>query len=259
MLDLNSLMLDYGMSVSFTVIMAIFATRALVIAGGASAWIAVAAWPQRHKVVLPAQHRVNIARDMGRGLGILAFDALAFSILLHLGWIRAELAPSPLHFWLVFWGFAIWTEIYFYFSHRALHHPKLYWIHRFHHEGRGTNPWTSLAFSYGERAILLAGAFAPLVLLSLWTPVSLAAFTLYYLVNYILNVYHHLNVELMPRAFAESFLFRWLGTAVSHGLHHLRFRGNYGLYTVFLDRWFGTDFPDYPERFKRVLAGNGAL
>lgn len=258
-MTLNNLMLDHGFAISFLAIMGIFTTRALIVAGGAMCWTQSFEWPKRHKVVLPEQEKSDLGRDLQRGLAILAVDAVTFAVLLQTGLFKADLAPTVFSFWAAFAASFVWMEIYFYFSHRALHHPKLYGIHRFHHEGRGTNPWTSLAFSYSERAVLLFGSFVPAAIVSHFLPVSLDGFALYFLVNYILNVYGHLNVEIAPAWFRRSFLFGWINTSVSHGMHHLRYRGNYGLFTPFLDRWLGTGFRDYPERFDRVLAGRGAL
>jgi lathosterol oxidase len=258
-MTLNSLMLDHGFAISFFAIMGIFTTRALVVAGGAMCWMNSFEWPKRHKVVLPAQEKIDLGRDLQRGLSILAVDAATFALLLQTGVFKAHLNASVAGLLVTFAVMFVWMEIYFYFSHRALHRPGLYHIHRFHHEGRGTNPWTSLAFSYSERAVLLFGSFVPAAVISHFLPVSLDGFALYFLLNYLLNVYGHLNVEIAPGWFRKSFLFRMINTSVSHGMHHLRYRGNYGLFTPFLDDAFGTSFKDYPEKFDRVTRGYGAL
>jgi len=258
-MTLNNLILDHGFAISFFAIMGIFTSRALLVAGGAMCWVEKFDWAKRHKVVLPAQEKSDLGRDLQRGLAVLAVDAAVFAVLLQTGLFKAHLTPTPGEIAVTFAAMFVWMEIYFYFSHRALHHPKLYPIHRFHHEGRGTNPWTSLAFSYSERAVLLFGSFLPAAVASHFLPLSLDGFALYFLVNYVLNVYGHLNVEIAPAWFRRSFLFGWVNTSVSHGMHHLRYRGHYGLFTRFLDRWLGTGFGDYPEKFDRVSRGFGAL
>ncbi len=258
-MDFNALMLDHGFAISFFAIMGIFTSRALLVAGGAMCWTNSFEWPKRHKVVLPEQERADLGRDLQRGLAILAVDAATFTVLLQLGLFKGDRTHALPAVAATFAAMFVWMEIYFYFSHRALHHPRLYFIHKFHHDGRGTNPWTSLAFSYSERAVLLFGSFIPAAVASHFVPVTLDGFALYFLVNYVLNVYGHLNVEIMPAWFRRTPFFWMMNTSVSHGMHHLRYRGNYGLFTPFLDQAFGTGFKDYPERFERVVAGKGAL
>jgi lathosterol oxidase len=55
------------------------------------------------------------------------------------------------------------------------------------------------------------------------------------LFQFVYNVYGHLGFEILPRP-----LRRWLNTSSAHNLHHKKFTGNYGLYTLFWDRLMGT-------------------
>ena len=43
-----------------------------------------------------------------------------------------------------------------------------------------------------------------------------------------------------------------MNTSVAHNLHHKRFNGNYGLYTLFWDRLMGTLRNDYDATFEEV-------
>lgn len=256
---LGSLLLANGPFVAAALIFSIFASRSLVLAGGSQLWTARAAWPKSRLVVGPRFLRTDWVRDLRRGMLVLALDASVFALAVHAGLFAVSRSPSAQSTLVTAAAFFVWFEVYFYFSHRALHHPMLFWIHRYHHEGRGTNPWTSLAFSFSERIVLYVGVYTPAILLARVHPVPVDGFGLYFLVNYVLNVNGHMNVEITPAWLRRTPLFAWLSTSTSHSLHHLRFRGNYGLFTQVLDRWLGTYFGDYPEVFDRVVAGQGAL
>ena len=42
---------------------------------------------------------------------------------------------------------------------------------------------------------------------------------------------------------------------VYHSLHHARCKNHYSFASSFMDRLFGTEWPDWPELHGRVLAG----
>jgi lathosterol oxidase len=45
---------------------------------------------------------------------------------------------------------------------------------------------------------------------------------------------------------------KWINTSVNHNQHHQFFKGNYGLYFLWWDRWMGTLRKDYDRRFDEV-------
>lgn len=50
--------------------------------------------------------------------------------------IKMDIASIP-DLKTIVWQFCLFLvveEVLFYFAHRVLHHPKLYWIHKEHHE-----------------------------------------------------------------------------------------------------------------------------
>ena len=156
------------------------------------------------------------------------------------------------------WGFAIsfiWFEIWFYISHRALHHPKLYFIHQQHHVAKTVNPFTALSFSILERLILLVGGIGGVYLLSLRLPLSDSGIAFYFLINFLLNIFAHSNVELIPAAIVKSKIGRILNAPTYHSMHHARYQGNYGLFTPFLDQLFQTEFEDYEKVHAKVIEG----
>ncbi|CAM3299569.1 sterol desaturase family protein [Corallococcus soli] len=82
-------------------------------------------------------------------------------------------------------------------------------------------------------------------------------FLAYMLTNYALNAVGHGNTEWLPKRFVTSWVGRVFFTPTFHAMHHARYQGHYGLYTVLLDRWFGTTFEDYPQVHARARDGEG--
>src|SRR5688500_12007889 len=57
-------------------------------------------------------------------------------------------------------------DAYFYWTHRAMHHPLLYRrVHRVHHLSTNPSPWA--AYSFAPAEAIVQGAFVPLVTLLL--------------------------------------------------------------------------------------------
>jgi Delta7-sterol 5-desaturase len=140
-------------------------------------------------------------------------------------------------------------DTYFYFTHRAMHHPLLYrWVHRTHHVSTTTSPWTAYAFSPFEA--LVHAAFVPLVWLVL--PLNEIAVFVFLLFMMVRNVLGHLSIELFPSGFSKSRVWGWSTTTTHHAQHHQHFRANYGLYFTFWDRLLGTTHERYDEAFEAV-------
>ena len=143
-------------------------------------------------------------------------------------------------------------DTYFYWTHRAMHHPKLFKaFHLVHHKSTNPSPWAAFAFqpteAVVEAGILIVAAFV----LPLHSYI-IAAFLLF-MTAY--NVYGHLGWELYPARFNRHFLARWLNTSVNHNQHHQYFRGNYGLYFRWWDEWMQTTRADYDATFEQLERG----
>lgn len=140
-------------------------------------------------------------------------------------------------------------DTYFYWMHRAIHHPKLFkYIHLVHHKSNNPTPLASYSFHVSES--ILEGLIAPILLLALpLHPLSLLIFSS---VAFLFNVYGHLGYEIMPRWFRKSFLFEIFNTSTHHNLHHSKFKGNYGLYFRFWDRIMKTEHPDYVIEYDKL-------
>jgi lathosterol oxidase len=138
-------------------------------------------------------------------------------------------------------------DAYFYWTHRLMHHPRLYpYFHRTHHRSVTPTPFAAYAFDIPEA--LLMAAFTPLWLLF----VPMHAFGLFLFMAFMIvrNVMGHAGVELMPRSLADSRWFGWINATTHHDLHHSSFRHNYGLYFTWWDRMMGTEHPAYREQLR---------
>lgn len=141
-------------------------------------------------------------------------------------------------------------DAYFYWTHRAMHHPKLFpLVHRVHHLSTNPSPWAAYAFHPLEA--LVEALVAPLILSIL--PMHGAAFFVFLVYMIVMNVLGHLGIELYPNGWTRRWT-RWLSTTTHHNLHHRDFEGNYGLYFTWWDRWFSTQHADYDATFEAVSA-----
>lgn len=142
-------------------------------------------------------------------------------------------------------------DAYFYFIHRAFHHPFLFkWFHQGHHRSGDPTPWTSFAFDPLEaiiQALFLLGIVfiiplhfltlvSILVIMSVWT------------------VWNHLGLELFPKSFARHWLGKWFIGSTHHSIHHRKYMVHYGLYFTLWDRLFGTQDPNYEKEFSCSLS-----
>lgn len=202
----------------------------------------------------------NQARREFRSPWLLTTDAIALAILMALGWIK--IGPDRVANVLLTAAFLfVWIEIWFYFSHRAMHASNYLWrFHNHHHLSVVLRPMSAASFSIVEKAFFYTTAWVgSLLVLSWWMPISLLGVALYYTIYYISSSGAHSNTELLP-AFMHKLPFglgRILGSSTAHALHHVRYRGNYGFLTSVLDRIFGTYIPSTDELFQRAIAGDG--
>ncbi len=140
-------------------------------------------------------------------------------------------------------------DTYFYWTHRLMHHPKLFGaFHRVHHLSKNPSPWAAYAFSPLE-AIVQAVIF-PLIVLVL--PMHVFAFGLFMFWQILFNVLGHTGYEFHPHTLMDSRLKRILNTPTNHVMHHEKLKGNYGLYFNIWDRLMGTNHAEYEDRFREV-------
>ncbi|OJY48019.1 MAG: hypothetical protein BGP17_02405 [Sphingomonas sp. 67-41] len=140
-------------------------------------------------------------------------------------------------------------DAYFYWTHRAMHHPRLFRaFHWTHHKSRTPTPWTAYAFDAPEAIVMVA--FVPI-----WAaivPMHDTALYIFMTWQIARNVIGHAGVEFSPVSGRRSRLRGWLNTTTHHDLHHQSGRTNYGLYFSWWDRWMGTEHPEYQARVAAI-------
>lgn len=142
-------------------------------------------------------------------------------------------------------------DAYFYWTHRAMHHPKLFrYFHRTHHKSHTPTPWAAYAFDPGEAWV--QAIFLPIYLLIVPTNGFVVVFFLIFMITR--NVMGHAGYELHPRWWMSNPLTRFNNTTAHHDLHHETAHWNYGLYFTWWDRLMGTEHPDYKKRFDAAWA-----
>ncbi|ADM09793.1 sterol desaturase family protein [Parvularcula bermudensis HTCC2503] len=129
-------------------------------------------------------------------------------------------------------------DTYFYWTHRAMHHPRLYKAtHHTHHMSKQPTAWASFCFSPAEA--LIGAVIVPA--LAFVIPIHVATFLLLLSLMTFSAVMNHAGVEVWPRRFLDGPIGRHLITARHHNLHHTKFQRNFGLYFRWWDRLMGTD------------------
>ncbi len=152
-------------------------------------------------------------------------------------------------------GIVIAHDAYFYWTHRAMHHPRLFKrFHRLHHKSITPTPFAAYAFAAPEAFV--AAMFIPLWQLFVATP----GWVLFTFLNIMIirNVMGHAGLELHPRWWTSFPLTRWISTTTHHDMHHSgSFNHNFGFYFTFWDKVMGTEHPDYHAKFQEITTRVG--
>lgn len=142
-------------------------------------------------------------------------------------------------------------DAYFYWTHRAMHHPRLFrLVHRAHHLSTSPSPWA--AYAFGPIEAVVHALIVPLLLLVM--PMHDSAVFVFLVYMIVMNVVGHLGIELYPRWFARGRWTRWYSTSTHHNLHHRDMHDNYGLYFTWWDRLMRTQHPEYVTTFEATTA-----
>jgi Delta7-sterol 5-desaturase len=140
-------------------------------------------------------------------------------------------------------------DTYFYWTHRLMHHPRLYkHMHQVHHQSTNPSPWA--AYSFHPLEAVVQGMIGPILLFTL--PMHVGALVAFGTYQIVLNAFGHLSFELFPRGFTKSKWVFWHNTTTHHNMHHRYFNSNYTLYFNIWDRIMGTLHPKYDEQFEEV-------
>lgn len=213
-------------------------------------------WAKR-KIIPEMPSRADLQREiLWSALTVVIYGLVGASTLAarKAGWTQLYTKIDD-YGWAWFWGSILIVifvhDAYFYWTHRLIHHPKLFRrFHGVHHESHNPSPWAAYCFSPFE-AVIQAGIF-PLVALTI--PIHPLAFGLFMFWQITFNVIGHTGYEFYPSWLMDSWLGKFINTPTNHVQHHERLKGNFGLYFNFWDRWMGTNHPDYEKRFREVTS-----
>jgi len=175
--------------------------------------------------------------------------------LIQSGWSRLYLSIGVYGWW--YWAGSLIVMIvlhdaWFYWTHRAMHHPRLFPIfHQTHHRSVSPSPWAAYSFAPPEAMVQVL--FLPILLMVMpLHPLTIAVWGFHQITR---NVLGHSGYELFPRGTPSHWLGQWLTTHTYHDLHHSAGTGNFGLYFTWWDRLMGTTRQDYATAFSDVTGG----
>lgn len=218
---------------------------------------AIDAWTRTRPVkpiyVIPADPG-QIRREKLNGLVTTPIHGLLLMAFLLSGALHPA-AEKPQSILATFVGIFVWTEIWHYVSHVAMHAPSLHFIHREHHRSRVPNAWTSISFSFFEKLIFSLGIIGGAAAVSAVLPVSVIGIAAYYILYFYTNTLGHANFEFRAPGYYESKFGAIFNSPSFHAMHHARYTGNYGLLTPLLDKLFGTAWEDFSEVQTRAARG----
>lgn len=241
------------LSTVFPAIFSIEAGRYVITAGLVSAIIGTF-W-RTHYAALKIQSRTAKPGDYRREViaslrTALIFSCVGFGIYTayKFGWLTIYQDFSvrgPLYFAVTLVAMILAQDAYFYWTHRAMHHPRLFrTFHWTHHKSKTPTPWSAYSFDAPEALVVVA--FVPIwAALVPMHDLAIFSFVTWQIVR---NVVGHAGVEIHPVSGRPSRLFGWWNTTTHHDLHHQHGQSNYGLYFSWWDRWMGTEHSDYQAR-----------
>ncbi len=161
-----------------------------------------------------------------------------------------------LWFWISMPLLIVLHDTYFYWTHRAMHHPKLYKLfHMTHHRSHNPTPFT--AYNFAPLEAVVEYMFVPLALMII--PTHSLALYIVLLIMIFKNALGHCGYEVFPRTWARLPVLGWLTTVTHHDMHHERGTGNYGFYFTWWDRWMGTEHANYLQRLDEQEARAKAM
>ena len=207
------------------------------------------------------QPRDATAADRRREILASLRTALIFSLVgstvaigVHLGWMTVYKGfeqAGPLYLVLSLALMLVAHDAYFYWTHRAMHHRRLFRLfHRAHHLSRTPTPWAAYSFAVPEA--IVHAVFVPLFLLAV--PMHGLALFAFGAIQILRNVMGHAGTEVHGAAFGPGRWLGWNNTTTHHDLHHEAGRYNYGLYFRWWDKLMGTEHPDYRAKFETIVA-----
>jgi len=196
----------------------------------------------KHKI----QSKYPSKHENGREIFYSVITSLVFALVFTI--VTTYLQPYTLIYksgeysmipvWLSYILMILIHDTYFYWTHRLIHKKVLFRkVHLIHHKSTNPSPWTSYAFHPYEA--LIQAMIIPIIAFTI--PVQKSAFILYFILQFLHNIYGHLGYELFPKFITNTTLGKLLNTSTYHNKHHSNFHGNYGLYFTIWDRIMKTN------------------
>jgi Delta7-sterol 5-desaturase len=188
-----------------------------------------------------------------RTVGVYAVVSIVTIWMVSRGWIpELEMSYGLGTDLAVLAGIILAHDAYFYWAHRAMHHPRLFkTFHRFHHRTITPTPWAAYSFAVPEAVVM--AVFMPIWMALVPTP-GWVVFA-FLAIMILRNTMGHAGLELHARGWASHPVLKWISTTTHHDLHHAgSFSHNYGFYFTWWDKMMGTEHPDYVATYDRVTA-----
>jgi len=141
-------------------------------------------------------------------------------------------------------------DMFFYWSHRAMHLPRFYKIfHKVHHKSTDPSPLTAFAFHPTEAVVeYFVGFILPFLL-----PLNFGVIIAWQIFSMLNNVFAHLGYEIYPKGWVKLPILKFKTASTHHNMHHQLFNGNYALYFTWWDKCMGTEFKDYETRHAQIF------
>ena len=259
-MDLSFLERDYTIPSEFIYLFLVFSVitflRYVVMSGAYQKWVydrISRLIPSR--IISPKYPREQQVKEIIWS-GISSFLFGAIGVLMIMAWqhgytaIYTEWNAYPLWYIpLSIAGALFIHETYYYWLHRALHHPSIYrHIHKIHHNSISTSVWTS--FSFHPIESVLQAVIIPFIVLVV--PMHLSVLIFLLILMTVSAIINHAGVEVYPANWRNNFLLKWLIGSTHHDLHHRRFTKNYGLYFTFWDIWMDTESDEFDDRWQKA-------
>ncbi len=210
----------------------------------------------RFKVQQKFPENKQLAREIGYSLlsmVIFSVVSLAVFVLQQQGYTKIYMdihQHSTTYLVASVFIFIIAHDTWFYWTHRLMHHKKIYpHVHLIHHKSINPSPWATFAFHPYEAFIQVL--ILPVMVFAIpLHPAAILAWSMYQLV---LNVGGHTGYEFFRSGFTKRFHTLWSNTATHHNLHHKYVNCNYSLYFNVWDRIMGTNHARYHDEFEAVI------
>lgn len=137
-------------------------------------------------------------------------------------------------------------DLLMYILHRAAHIPLFYsLLHKFHHRYDRPRPLTLFALNPVEN-IAFGGLW--LMVISVFDA-SWLGMSIYLMLNVFFGAVGHLGVEPLPFNWINKPVIRNFAGGSFHVQHHQDMNHNFGFYTLFWDKLFGTIRSDYEQNY----------